>query len=57
MPLRWIIAQRRIIYLKHITERHENDMLRKVYQAKTYDQTKGDFADLVTKDLLSLNIP
>ena len=31
-------------------------MLRKVYQAQKDDQTKGDFADLVTKDLLSLNI-
>ena len=56
MPLWWIVALRRIIYLKHITERHEHDMLRKVYQAQKDDQTKGDFADLVIKDLISLNI-
>ena len=31
-------------------------MLRKVYQAQKDDQTNGDFADLVTKYLLSLNI-
>ena len=26
MPLWWIIAQRRIIYLKHITERHRETL-------------------------------
>ena len=56
LPLRWIIAQRRILYLKHIMKRHENDLLRRVFQAQKYDETKGDFVDLVTKDRISLEI-
>ena len=56
IPLRWIIAQRRIVYLKHIMERHENELLKKVFLAQKENQTKGDFVDLVGKDLLGFNM-
>ena len=29
MPLRWIILQRRINYLRHIVQRHESELIKK----------------------------
>ena len=51
MALRWIIAQRRINYLKHILTRNEDELIKKVYKAQKGNPTKGDFAILVEKDL------
>ena len=51
LPIRFILAQRRINYLKHILSRDSEELIRKVYSAQKEDPTNGDFAKLVTKDL------
>jgi hypothetical protein len=52
IPIRWIVAQRRINYLKHILSRDDNELIKKVYLAQRENPTRGDFAKLVEKDLL-----
>ena len=43
LPLRWIVAQRRILFLKHITEKHDDELLKKVFHAQKENPTQGDF--------------
>ena len=56
MPLRWIIAQRRINYLKHILTRNEEELIKKVFNAQKERPTKGDFVTLVETDLKKLGM-
>jgi hypothetical protein len=56
LPLRWVIAQRRINYLKHIIDRSDNELIKKVYNAQKNNPTKGDFAKLVQKDLENIGM-
>ena len=51
LPIKWIIPQRRIMYLKHIMTRKENELIKKVYLAQKENSSQGDFAKLVGKDL------
>ena len=51
IPIKWIIPQRRIMYLKHIMSRKENELIQKVYLAQKEHPSQGDFAKLVAKDL------
>ena len=55
-PIKWIIAQRRINYLKHILDRDKDELLSKVFQAQKEKPTSGDFVQLVEKDMEDLNI-
>ena len=54
--LRWIVAQRRIMYLKSIMERSENDMLKKVQIAQKLNPLQGDFVIIVENNLKELGI-
>ena len=56
MPLRWLIAQRRINYLKHILTRNEKELIKKVFKAQKKNPTKGDFVTLVETDLKKLGL-
>ena len=56
LPIRWIIAQRRINFLKHILSRSENELLRKVYEAQKESPSQGDFVKLVENDLRKLGL-
>ena len=56
VPLRWIIAQRRINYMKHIVNRHDTELLKKVFLAQREQPTRGDFVELATKDLKDIGI-
>ena len=56
LPIRWIIAQRRIMYLKHIMSKHDTELLKQVFLAQKNNPTQGDFVTLVSKDLNDLNI-
>ena len=42
--------------MKFIEERHNEDLLKKVYLAQKENKTRGDFVELVAKDLESFNI-
>ena len=56
IPLRWVIAQRRINYLKHILSRTEDELIKKVLRAQKEKPTKGDFVKLVETDLIKLGM-
>jgi len=51
IPIRWILLQRRINFLKHILSRDKDELIRKVYEAQESNPVLGDFAQLVEKDL------
>ena len=56
VPLRWIFAQRRIIFLKHIMEKHDEELIKKVFLAQMEHPNQGDFVLLVKKDLSDLHV-
>ena len=56
LPIHWILAQRRINYLRHIYTRSEDELIRKVFEAQKESPTNGDFVKLVEKDMSKLEI-
>ena len=58
VPIRFIVASRRILYLHTILQRNPCEMLPKIYQAQKMNPSPGDFVNLVQNDLeiLGLNI-
>ena len=55
-PIKWIIAQRRINFLKFILSKENTELVKRVLEAKKQDPTPGDYIKLVEKDMLDLNI-
>ena len=56
IPIRFIWAARRIIYLQNILKRDTKELIRKVYEAKKFDPKQGDFVQLVKNYLKLANI-
>ena len=56
IPLKWVISQRRLNYLKHILNRDSDELIKKVYLAQKEKPTRGDFVKLVENDLKELGI-
>ena len=56
VPIRWIIAQRRILFLKHIMNKHDQDLVKQVFLAQQASPTQGDFVTHVSKYLNDLKI-
>ena len=56
IPLKWVISQRRLNYLKHILNRDSDELIKKVYLAPKEKPTRGDFVKLVENDLKELGI-
>ena len=57
IPLRYVIASRRLLYHQVILQREDDELTKRIYQAQKDDTTPGDFAELVSKDFLSINQP
>ena len=56
-PIRYILAQQRINYLKHILSRNDEELIKKKYfLAQKEHPSQGDFVKLVQKDLEILGI-
>lgn len=51
IPIKWVIAQRRINFLKHILSRDNKELIRKIYSAQKEKPSQGDFVSLVASDL------
>ena len=49
-PIRYILAQQRINYLKHILSRSDEELIKKVFLAQKEHPTQGDFVKLVQQD-------
>ena len=56
VPIRWILPQRRINYLKHLLTRNKKELIRKVFEAQNENPTAGDFVTLVNKDLVKFEL-
>ena len=56
VPIRLIIAQRRLNYLKHITGSHDSELIKRVFIAQKEQPISGDFIKLVENDLKDLGI-
>ena len=51
LPLKYIIASRRIMYLHNILTREDGELVKRIYKAQKENTSKGDFVELVRKDL------
>ena len=56
VPVRYILACRRILYLQSILHRDEDELIKKVYLAQRADTTDGDFCQLVDGDLQLIDL-
>ena len=56
IPVRYILACRRILYLHTILARDPEELIFKVYQAQKQDPVAGDFCELVGNDSKLLNL-
>ena len=56
VSIKWIIAQRRINFLKCILEKDSDELLLKVFKAQKEKPTTGDFVKLVEQDMSNLNV-
>ena len=55
IPIRFIIASRRLNYLQNILKRDEKEVLLKVYRAQKENPLPGDFVKLVENDFEVIN--
>jgi hypothetical protein len=56
IPIRYILASRRIMYLHNILQRDPNEMVRKIYEAQKTDTSTGDFVELVKEDCEAIEL-
>ena len=56
VPVRYILACRRILYLQCIVQRSDDELVKKVYMAQKADPTNGDFCQLVDQDLQLIDL-
>ena len=56
IPLRFIAASRRLMYLHNILQKDEDELVRRVYEAQRMDPSPGDFDELVKEDMDTLGI-
>ena len=58
LKIRFILASRRIMYLKSILQKDSQELMLKIYFAQKSDPLKGDFYKLVQEDknLIDLNM-
>ena len=56
IPLRFIIAKRRLMYLWTILKRPEEEMLKKVFKTQKTVRTPGDWAATIEEDLKAYKI-
>ena len=47
LPIRFIIASRRLMYLHNILQRDSKELVRKIYNAQKADTSPGDFVELI----------
>ena len=50
IPIRFILACRRMTYLQTILKRNENELTKRIFKAQKENPTKGDFYCQVLKD-------
>ena len=56
LPIRFVIAKRRLMFLWNILKRDKKEMIRKVYEAQKVEGLKDDWAETVRIDKLYYDI-
>ena len=56
IPIRFIVASRRILYLHAILQRDRNEMIAKIYEAQKLKPSPGDFINLVKTDFETIGL-
>ena len=56
VPIKYLIKQRRLMYLKHILSRNRKELISRVYHAQERKPVKDDWAIQVKKDAEALTI-
>ena len=56
LPVKNIIASRRILYLHNILSRHEDELVRRVYCAMKNSPLKGDWCNTVIQDMENIGL-
>ena len=56
VPIRFIVAIRRILYLYNILKKNPNETIPKIYQAQKSNPSPGDFVKLVLNDLETIGL-
>ena len=56
IPIRFIVACRRILYLHAILHKDENEMIPKIYEAQKIKPSSGDFINLVKNDFETIGL-
>ena len=56
LPVRSVIASRRLNYLKHLHSRSEHELIRRVFEAQRNDPQAGDWWNLVCSDMEEFKI-
>ena len=56
IPVKYVIIEKRLNFWKYILDESISSMIRQVYEALKIDSRKGDFVDLIMKDLEEVNI-
>jgi hypothetical protein len=55
VPIRFLISSRRMVYLKTILNRNDEELTKRIYNQQKLDPTSGDFYLLVKEDFNSIN--
>ena len=50
LPLRFIVASRRLNYLHNIISKDDNELIKRVFEAQKQQTTKGDWIELIKGD-------
>jgi hypothetical protein len=50
MPLKFVLSLRRLNYLKHIIDRQDNELIKRIFNAQKVNQSPGDWIELVKTD-------
>ena len=56
IPMRYILASRRILYLHAMLQKEESEMVRRIYEAQKSDPSLGDFFELVRQDCQNIRL-
>ena len=56
LPIKYIIISTRLIYLKEILDRSDNEIIKKVYRCQQSNPSPGDWCQLIAQDFQTINL-
>ena len=56
LPLRFVMAKKRLMFLHHILTRESSELIRKVYELQTVRSTKGDLSKARFKKMVNRQV-